>query len=147
MHKRLMILLIFSVAVGCGPQVQLLFVDVGNEEYMSKPSGYDIQVFSSDLPPQREYKVIGMIFLEDESGALIPHLVSDPQIVNLFKKEARKQGADAIIVERIASDTDVVPDPSAPLDFGLKAIKRAEAKAIVFTDDNNAVKSNKEHMQ
>ena len=42
-----------------------------------------------------------MVYLEDESYAIIPYLVTDPKIIKLFKIEARKKGADAIIIARM----------------------------------------------
>ena len=147
MHKKLITLLILFMFISCGPQVQLHFIDVGDEQYLPKPEGYDVQVFYTDSLPEREYRVIGMVYLEDESYAIIPYLVTDPKIIKLFKIEARKKGADAIIIAKIASDTEVLPAPHATLDFGLKKVKRGEAKAIVFTNGSNAVNSNKEHLK
>ena len=147
MHKKLIILLTFLMVIGCGPQVHLHFINVGNEKYPPQPKDYDVQVFFDDVLPEREYKVIGMVFLEDETGLLFSYPLTDPKIINRFKKEAKQQGADAIIVVKIASDLELVPTTIVPLDINVKQMKRAEAKAIVFTNDNNAIKSNKEHLK
>lgn len=132
MRKKLIVLLTLLMVLGCGPQVH--FINVGNEEYLPKPKDYNVQVYFNDVLPEREYKVIGMVFFEDETGLLSSYLVTHPKIINRLKKEAKKRGADAIIVSKISSDHELVPDPNARLDINVKIMKRAEAQAIVFTD-------------
>jgi hypothetical protein len=103
-------------------------MQVGNKHYPPKPGDYEVVVFISDEPPEKEYEVIGMVFVEAEPE------ISDPKIVSHLKKEAKIHGADAIIDFHIALGSQ--PDPAAlipVLDTNL--MKRAEAKAIIFIEN------------
>ncbi len=129
MNKKFLTLLLLLV-FGCGPQVHIQFMQVGNKYYPPKPGDYEVVVFISDEPPEKEYEVIGMVFVETESE------ISDPEIVNHFKNEAKKYGADAIIDVHIVLESQ--PDADATISFlDTHLVKRAEAKAIVFIDNED----------
>jgi hypothetical protein len=140
MHKSLMIVLTLLIVLGCSPPVELHFISVGNEEHPPKSKDYEVQVFYDDALPESEYKVIGMVFLEDESSVVLPVLVTDSKTIKLFKKEAKERGADAIIVKKISSGSELVPDAEALLQVSATKLKRAEAQVIVFVGDNNSHK-------
>lgn len=133
-QKIFTVLLFFFMAFGCGPQVH--FIKVGSEHYPAKPEDYEVLVFISDERPEQDYKVIGMVFVEAEPDDLFSRQASDPKIVGHLKTEAKKHGADAIIDVHIVLGNK--PDPEATLPFlENSAVKRAEAKAIVFVDNKD----------
>ena len=135
MNKKLLLLLLLLLILGCGPKVH--FIKVGNEYYPPKQNDYEVLVFLNDVRPEKEYKVVGMVFIETESALLFPPQISDSKVINKLKKEAKKRGADAIIDLKITSDTQVLPDNFMTAE--VKRMKRAQAKAIVFINNNNDI--------
>ncbi|MCK6618939.1 MAG: hypothetical protein L6Q94_00380 [Calditrichia bacterium] len=86
--------------------------------------------------PEREYKVIGMVFIEIDRPILFSSETPDSKVIEKLQEEARKHGAHAIIDLEIASDIRVLPDPDELTD--IRKMKRAQAKAIVFVEQGNA---------
>ena len=85
-----------------------------------------------DNKPKKKYKVIGLVFLENITPTLFPPQISDPKIIQAFKKSARERGADAILDIKISSGYKNLPDPDTIIDR--RKIKRAEDKLIKFVD-------------
>ena len=120
------VLLLF-VALGCGPKVH--FMKVGSESYARKPED-EVIVFRDGERPDKEYKVIGMVFVEVEAGLLQSRQLSDPKTINSLKKAAGKRGADAIFDLQFSTEPQIYPESNTA--FNVQLLKRAEAKAIVF---------------
>ncbi|HEX9653726.1 MAG TPA: hypothetical protein VGA99_08440 [bacterium] len=120
--------LLLFMALGCGPKVQ--FLKVGTESYPRKPADYEVIVFPPGERPNKEYKVIGMVFVEVEAGLLQWRELSDPKTINHLKKAAGKRGADAIFDLQFSTEPQVQPESSTA--FNVQLLKCAEAKAIVF---------------
>ena len=114
------------VALGCGPKVH--FMKVGVEDYPPKPA--DEVVVFLDEKPDRDYKVIGMVFVEVEAGLLQTGKLSNPKTINSLKKAAGKRGADAIFDFQFSTEPQIYPESNTS--FNVQMLKRAEAKAIVF---------------
>ncbi|GAB4376086.1 MAG: hypothetical protein Kow0042_22060 [Calditrichia bacterium] len=133
--NRLKILLLFFF-IACAPKVH--FIKVGRTNYPPKPEKYEMLVFGENAKPEKEYKVVGMVFIEVATDLLDPFRISDSKIVRQLKKMAKKQGADAIIDLRLTSDLTMIPDLDTIIDP--KKIKYARAKAIVFIKNNPSIK-------
>ena len=124
MRKIYIALLIFLV-YGCGASTTK-FVRIGDKTYPPKPESSEIMVFNENESPRNEYSVIGMVYTIAEPQ--ISNL-SDREILELLKKEARKQGADAMIDVKIResrSRYDIEHHARVP------RCKSGEAKAVVF---------------
>jgi hypothetical protein len=119
--KKLSILILLSF-FSCAPKVH--FIKVGWTIYPPKPNEYEILVFREGSKPEKEYRVVGMVFT-----------ASDSKILNQLKKEAKKHGADAIIDLKIISNYENLPDPDTIIDR--RKTKRAEAKAVVFVEEKD----------
>ena len=119
--------LLLLVTLGCGPKVH--FMKVGSESYPPKPAD-EVLVFRDGERPDKEYKVIGMVFVEVEAGLLQSRQLSDPKTINSLKKAAGKRGADAIFDLQFSTEPQVQPESSTA--FNVQLLKCAEAKAIVF---------------
>lgn len=128
------ILSILLLLLSCGPKVH--FIKVGNQEYPSREKGEPVLVYLNDERPEREYKVIGMVFIEIDRPILFSSETPDSKVIEKLQEEARKHGAHAIIDLEIASDIRVLPDPDEVTD--IRKMKRAQAKAIVFVEQGNA---------
>lgn len=131
MILRLMAGLLLFIWTGCAPEVQ--FLQVGANSYPPKPDVYEVLVFIEGDKPQRDYEVIGMVFVEgDVDQAYIKNGKSvnfeGQGIVDLLKKEAKKHGADAIIDVRINLNRQFEIKPT----FELNTKRKSNAKAIVF---------------
>lgn len=133
MRKSLFYLLLLLL-LSCGPKVH--FIKVGNQEYPSREKGELVLVYLNDERPEREYKVIGMVFIEIDRPILFSSETPDSKVIEKLQEEARKHGAHAIIDLEIASDIRVLPDPDELTD--IRKMKRAQAKAIVFVEQGNA---------
>ena len=129
-----MLLLLFIA--GCGPKIH--FIKVGRDIYPSKPGDVDIIVYLKDKLPEKEYRIIGMVHLESESSSS-SQKITKSEIVRLFKKEARRRGADAIIDFKIASGYTGLSNPYIYTDR--RKIRRAEAKLIIFIKNDSKDKS------
>ncbi len=110
--NRILLLWIVVTAWGCAPQVH--FMKVGREAY----------------PPEQEYLVIGVLYVEIKSKIPIRRIATDPKVIEPLRREARKYGADAILDVRIGTDLDLTGIDDGPM--GIFASRRAQAKAIVF---------------
>jgi hypothetical protein len=130
--KKLSILILLSF-FSCAPKVH--FIKVGWTIYPPKPNEYEILVFREGSKPEKEYRVVGMVFTEVASDILDPFQASDSKILNQLKKEAKKHGADAIIDLKIISNYENLPDPDTIIDR--RKTKRAEAKAVVFVEEKD----------
>lgn len=126
--KRILLLWIVVTAWGCAPQVH--FMKVGREAYPPKPETYSVLVYSEDAPPEQEYLVIGVLYVEIKSKIPIRRIATDPKVIEPLRREARKYGADAILGVRIGTDLDLTGIDDGPM--GIFASRRAQAKAIVF---------------
>lgn len=113
-------------AIGCGPKVH--FMRVGSGSYPPKPA--DEVVVFLDQKPDRDYKVIGMVFIEVEAGLLQTGKLSDPKTINRLKKAAGKRGADAVFDFQFSTEPQIYHESNTG--FNVQMLKRAEAKAIVF---------------
>ncbi len=133
MRKGILSLLLLLLA--CGPKVH--FIKVGNQEYPPREKGELIQVYLGNDQPEKEYKVIGMVFIKTDRPILFSSETLDSEIIEKLQEEARKHGAHAIIDVGIASDTQILPDPDQITD--IRKTKRARAKAIVFTEQGSAI--------
>ncbi|NUQ40678.1 MAG: hypothetical protein HUU32_04725 [Calditrichaceae bacterium] len=133
MRKSLFYLLLLLL-LSCGPKVH--FIKVGNQEYPSREKGEAVLVYLNGERPEREYKVIGMVFIEIDRPILFSSETPDSKVIEKLQEEARKHGAHAIIDLEIASDIRVLPDPDELTD--IRKMKRAQAKAIVFVEQGNA---------
>lgn len=133
MNRKFLLLPLLLFIFGCGSTAH--FIKVGQDDYPGKPEDYEILVFWGNTKPEREYRVIGLVFVETESQNLFPAKVLDSEVVNSLKKEAMKHGADAIIELKITSGYENLPDPDTFYDR--RKIKRAEAKAVVFVEEKD----------
>jgi len=120
MRKGIVSLLLLFLA--CGPKAH--FIEVGDQQYPRRQKGEPVQVYFGDDQPEKEYKIIGIVFIETDRPILSSETM-DSEIIEKFQEEARKHGAHAIIDVGIASDTHTLP---------LRKTKHARAKAIVFTE-------------
>jgi hypothetical protein len=128
MRKGILSLLLLLLA--CGSKIH--FIKVGNQEYPPREKGEPVLVYLSNERPEKEYKIIGMVFVETDRPILFSSETPDPEIIDLLQKGAGKHGAHAIIDLEIASDIQVLPDPDQVAD--IRKMKRAQAKAIVFIE-------------
>jgi len=133
MRKSIFYLLLLLL-ISCGPKVH--FIKVGNQEYPPREKGELVQVYLDDERPEREYKVIGMVFVETDRPILFSSETPDWKMIEKLQAEARKHGAHAIIDLEIASDIQVLPDPDEVTD--VRKMKRAQAKAIVFVEQESS---------
>jgi hypothetical protein len=132
-NKKFLALLPLFFLWGCGPKVH--FIQVGEDDYPGKPKDYEVLIYWGDNKPEKEYRVIGMVFIETDSPILFSPQISDSKVVNALKKEAKKHGADAIMDFTITSGYENLPDPDFVID--IRKTKRAEAKAVVFVEQEN----------
>ena len=133
MNKKFLLFPLLLFIVECGPTAH--FIKVGKDDYPVKPEDYEVLVFWGNTKPEREYRVIGLVFVETESQNLFPSEVTDPEVVNSLKKEAKKHGAEAIMDLKITSGYENLPDPDKF--FDRRKTKRAEAKAVVFIEEKD----------
>lgn len=116
------------VLSGCAPRA--MYMALVEEEHSAKSSADEVTVFLNDERPEREYVVIGLIYVEvkpDRFG----HLTPTSSVVRQFRTEARKHGADAVIDIRIDTEGQL----SGVFDWE-STLRPAQAKAIVYVDDD-----------
>ena len=133
-NKKFLVLYLLLFLWGCGPTVH--FIQVGKNDYPGKPKDYEILVFFEGDKPEKDYRVIGMVFIDTDSPLLFSPQIPDSKVVNALKKEAKKHGADAIIDLKVTSDYEKLPDPDL-LVIDIRKTKRAEAKAIIFVEEED----------
>lgn len=141
-YKILFLLFLFLFLIlSCGPKVH--FIKVGNTDYPSRRKDRNIPVFLAGRTIEKEYRVIGMMFIETETDffSLTESEISDLEIIKKLKKEAGKYGADALIDLKITSDTELIPDGFLSVD--VKQMKRVQAKAVIFVNDKKEKQNNK----
>jgi uncharacterized protein YbjQ (UPF0145 family) len=124
------------MVIACGPKVH--FLKVGRADYPPKAKDFEVIVYFDDREIDREYKVVGMLFVEITADLLSTYQFSDPEVIEQLKKEARKRGADAITELRLTTEPQIMSDPETIID--VKKVKYAQAKAITFIEE---IKSNK----
>lgn len=118
MQKIIAVLSLMTI-LGCAPQVD--FVRTTSERYPPKPDDYEMLVYIKGDRPEEDYKVIGVLQVQGKHGLSGPR--SD-KLVTVLKKEARKNGADAII--------DLEIDTMSHFSYEGERLVICEAKAIVF---------------
>jgi len=133
MRKSLMILAVIIIA-GCA-RTNTRFIAVGEVKYAAKPSDSTIDVYLGDDAPDREYRVIGLVYTLVEPNTQV---VLDKKIITLLQNEARKRGADAIVEVRIGrSGGEYNPDYR----YHVPEEASGFAKAIIYK--KNAVPNGK----
>jgi hypothetical protein len=95
-------------------------MQVGDETCPAHPEEHEIVVFFGMDRPERDYRVIGMLYIEENVNSW------DDDWVRHLQQAARRHGADAILDVRT---------PEAKGVFLEASTSQMEAKAIVFVDE------------
>jgi hypothetical protein len=117
-------IIFFLIISFCGCTIShSTFIRSSEKIYPEKSEGSDILLFFKGDPPQKEYRVLGIVYAEKHALNSL-YIVKPKHIIEMLRNKARKAGADAIMDVRIAFA------PTGTIES--KDRKLGEAKAIVF---------------
>ncbi len=133
MKEQRQIFVIFGWVIilflGCAPRITFIPV---MPEPTSTNIAAELPVYTPRHPPDRPFRVIGTLFVDEAINFWNVHRLTDSALIQKLTAAAQKHGAQAIWIGELQTDIKLLPGTTTLPDIKVTVHKHAVAYAITF---------------